>query len=132
MKFDKVGFQRKTVPEDLKERLKSMEKIADVEETPEGWAKVLAYLCVRNNTIIEDIHAGESMPDKYYADGAMYSRITGEEMKKFMMEVTANLVVALSNPETMKMLCEYTLWKVPDYWEAADYSSLNPIDGKVP
>ena len=48
----------------------------------------MTHHCVRNNTILEDIHAGKSLPDKYMEG---YSRITDEEMKQLMQEIISNI-----------------------------------------
>ena len=56
----------------------------------------LAHNAVRNNTILEDIHCGNSLPDKYMEG---YSRITDKEMKELMEGIIGNLLYYLDNPE---------------------------------
>ncbi len=92
---------------------------------PEKLAAEIAFNCVRNNTIIEDIHAGETMPDKYYADEPMYSRISQREMMIFMMEVTKNIEMALANRNGFfTTLTDGIFGQVPSYWESAPSTGM--------
>lgn len=59
-------------------------------------AQALAYHCVRN-TRLEDIHAND--------------RISDEEMKDLMIEVTNSIYTALVHPEFLSR-------PVPPYWNA--------------
>jgi len=54
----------------------------------EIFAREMALETVRNNTILEDIHAGKRLPKKYMKG---YSRITEEEMRQLMLKVEKNI-----------------------------------------
>ena len=73
----------------------------------------LAHNCVRNNTILEDIHAGEELPEKY-KNG--FSMISQEEMKELMEQVIANLLYYLDNPELIHVHWDSGLFKAPPEW----------------
>ena len=62
----------------------------------------LAHNCVRNNTILEDIHA----------DGG----ISEEEMKTLMEDIIANLVMYIKNPEMTAIHWYSGLFKAPPEW----------------
>jgi len=53
------------------------------------WARQIAYEAVRNNTILEELHAGKMLPKKYL--GYEYSRITEKEMRELMLAVEENI-----------------------------------------
>ena len=111
-------------PEDIKKYLKDLEFKSRTKE-PKKLAAEIAFHCVRNNTIIEDIHAGKEMPDKYYANEPLYSRITQREMMIFMMEVTKNIEMALANTDGFfTTLTESPFGQVPSYWESAPISPM--------
>jgi hypothetical protein len=56
------------------------------------FARFLADSCIRNNTSIENIHAGKSLPNKYLKG---YSRITEKEMHNLMLQIAHNLTITL-------------------------------------
>ncbi len=62
----------------------------------------LAHNCVRNNTILEDIHA----------DGG----ISEEQMKELMEGIIANLLYYLDNPELIHVHWDSGLFKAPPEW----------------
>ena len=100
-------------------------KIEAETKDPKKLAAEIAYNCVRNNTIIEDIHAGETMPDKYYADEPMYSRISQQETMVLMMEITKNIETALENKMGFFTMLVKSKWgMVPTYWKAAPSSPM--------
>ena len=72
----------------------------------------MTHHCVRNNTILEDIHAGKSLPDKYMEG---YSRITDEEMKQLMQEIISNIETCLETP-ILDMIFDTGIFKAPKEW----------------
>jgi len=62
----------------------------------------LAHNCVRNNTILEDIHA----------DGG----ISEEQMKTLMEEIITNLRCYLDKPEMIYVHWDSGLFKAPPEW----------------
>ena len=75
-------------------------------------AREMTHHCVRNNTILEDIHAGKSLPDKYMEG---YSRISEEEMKLLMQEIISNIETCLQTP-ILDMIFESGVFKAPEHW----------------
>ena len=73
----------------------------------------LAHQCVRNNTILEDIHAGEELPEKY-KEG--YSRISQREMKTLMEDIIKNLLLHFKHPEKIALHYYSQMWKAPPEW----------------
>ena len=99
-------------PEDIKKYLKDLEFKSQTKE-PKKLAAEMALHCVRNNTIIEDIHANGS--------------ISQREMMVFMMEVTKNIEIALENKNGyFTMLTENIFGQVPSYWESAPSTTMSP------
>ena len=110
--------------EEIKKHLNELKIKSEQFRDPEKLAAEIAYNCVRNSTIIEDIHAGEAMPDKYYADEPMYSRISQREMMIFMMEVTKNIEIALANRNGFFTTLTEGFGQVPSYWESAPSTGM--------
>tara|TARA_R110002020_G_scaffold337498_1_gene552961 strand:+ start:14 stop:280 length:267 start_codon:yes stop_codon:yes gene_type:complete len=75
-------------------------------------AKEMTHHCVRNNTILEDIHAGKSLPDEYMEG---YSRISQEEMKQLMQEIISNIETCLQTP-ILDMIFDSGVFKAPKDW----------------
>tara|TARA_R110000824_G_scaffold135548_1_gene298825 strand:- start:4255 stop:4533 length:279 start_codon:yes stop_codon:yes gene_type:complete len=73
----------------------------------------LTHNCVRNYTILEDIHAGKTLPDKYMKG---YSRITQKEMKILMEGVITNIKNHLDNPEMLCVSFDSGIFKAPPDW----------------
>ena len=98
---------------DEKETIEYMKKLEFKSQTkdPEKLAAEIAYHCVRNNTIIEDIHSNGG--------------ISQREMKVFMMEVTKNIEIALANRNGFfTTLTEGIFGQVPSYWESAPSTGM--------
>ena len=97
-------------PEDIKKYLKDLEFKSETKD-PKKLAAEIAVNCVRNNTIIEDVHSNGGISQK--------------EMMVFMMEVTKNIEIALENKNGyFTMLTESGFGHVPLYWKAAPSTSL--------
>jgi len=73
----------------------------------------LAHRCVRNYTVLEDIHAGIKLPDKYMEG---YSRITQEEMKALMEDIIINIKNCLDKPEQIYVTFDSGIFKAPPDW----------------
>ena len=98
---------------DGKEMIDMMKKLEFKSQTkdPKKLAAEMALLCVRNNTIIEDVHSNGG--------------ISQREMMVFMMEVTKNIEIALENKNGyFTMLTESIFGQVPSYWKSAPSTSM--------
>ena len=99
-------------PEDIKKYLKDLQFKSQTKE-PKKLAAEIAFNCVRNHTIIEDIHANGG--------------ISQREMMIFMMEVTKNIEIALENKNGyFTMFTENIFGQVPSYWESAPNTDMSP------
>ena len=97
-------------PEEIKKYLKDLEFKSQTKE-PKKLAAEIAFNCVRNHTIIEDVHAN--------------GRISQREMMIFMMEVTKNIEIALENKNGyFTTIAESPFGQVPSYWESAPISPM--------
>ena len=86
-------------------------KIEAKTKDPKELAAEIAYNCVRNNTIIEDIHSNGG--------------ISQQEMMVLMMEITKNIEIALENKMGFfTMLVKSGFGMVPTYWKAAPSSPM--------
>ena len=98
-------------PEDIKKYLKDLEFKSRTKE-PKKLAAEIAFNCVRNHTIIEDVHANGG--------------ISQREMMVFMMEVTKNIEIALENKNGyFTMLTENIFGQVPSYWKSAPNTKMS-------
>ena len=86
-------------------------KIEAETKDPKKLAAEIAYNCVRNNTIIEDIHSNGG--------------ISQQEMMVLMMEITKNIETALENKMGFFTMLVKGKWgMVPTYWKAAPSSPM--------
>ena len=76
-------------------------------------AREMTHHCVRNNTILEDIHAGKELPEEY-KEG--YSRISQEEMKELMQEIISNVESCLATP-LLDMIFDSGVFAAPKHWK---------------
>ena len=97
-------------PEELKKMLEELKFKAETKD-PKKLAAEIAHNCVRNNTIIEDVHANGG--------------ISQREMMIFMMEVTKNIEIALENKYGFfTILTESLIGNVPKYWKSAPSTAM--------
>jgi len=87
-------------------------------KVPKKLILMLVETCYRNNTSIEQLHSGKSLPKKYLSPE--YSRITDEEMKKLNKEIVNNVYtffyLMVHKPELFNKCCSNPYF-FPNGWD---------------
>lgn len=114
------------------EQAQGLPVVGRVELTVRDEANALVANCLRNNELFEELHAGAWSP---LLEDASLSRITDDEMKKLMIEVSARLAYLLAlkatDPAAYAAQVDWNRRSYTSRWERLAVTEDLPERGKV-